>query len=127
MLQLLCSLDALPFEAKVTFLEAAYAKQEVFLQEKLKRKCSPWKPKIPLVHQDITCDGCNKKPIQGLRFKCKSCPDYDLCAECFTRKGLFHSGEQAAHEFDMISFPCSSLPWLGSWKGKGKGKGKGKA
>merc|ERR1711924_314717 len=70
--------------------------------------------------------GCNKKPIQGLRFKCKDCPDYDLCAECFANKSSIHRGENAAREFETITFPQASCAWPAFCKGKGKGKCKGK-
>jgi len=36
----------------------------------------------PVVHAGITCDGCQQSPIAGIRFKCKVCPDFDLCATC---------------------------------------------
>jgi len=35
-----------------------------------------------VVHQGVTCDGCEQSPITGVRFKCKICPDYDLCSAC---------------------------------------------
>jgi hypothetical protein len=41
------------------------------------------------VHQGVICDGCNTNPIQGARFKCSVCPDYDLCAKC-EEKGDVH-------------------------------------
>lgn len=34
------------------------------------------------IHESISCDGCTTKSIKGLRFKCDSCPNYDLCQEC---------------------------------------------
>lgn len=35
-----------------------------------------------VVHNGITCDGCHKGPITGVRYKCSECPDFDLCSEC---------------------------------------------
>jgi len=34
------------------------------------------------IHQNIICDGCEQNPLVGPRYKCKECPDYDLCAQC---------------------------------------------
>jgi hypothetical protein len=33
-------------------------------------------------HVGINCDHCQQNPIQGIRFKCQVCPDFDLCSEC---------------------------------------------
>jgi len=35
-----------------------------------------------VVHHGITCDGCRQSPITGVRFKCRACPDFDLCEAC---------------------------------------------
>ena len=34
------------------------------------------------VHTGITCDNCSMSPIVGKRFKCMTCPDFDLCEKC---------------------------------------------
>merc|ERR1711972_831725 len=70
------------------------------------------------VHFGITCDGCNMTPIEGLRFKCSVCPNFDLCAGCFMRKEELHD---AQHSFTNVLEPVKGS----GLKGKGKGKGKG--
>jgi hypothetical protein len=32
-----------------------------------------------LVHKHVTCDNCGKKNIEGVRYKCAVCADFDLC------------------------------------------------
>ena len=34
-------------------------------------------------HLCISCDGCQRKPIIGSRWHCKTCPNYDLCTQCY--------------------------------------------
>jgi len=34
------------------------------------------------IHHGVTCDGCGMKPIEGVRFKCLVCPNFDLCSSC---------------------------------------------
>ncbi|XP_077998099.1 E3 ubiquitin-protein ligase MIB2-like [Glandiceps talaboti] len=38
---------------------------------------------IGIKHPNIICDVCKKHGIQGMRWKCTECYDYDLCTECY--------------------------------------------
>merc|ERR1712018_1108937 len=55
------------------------------------------------VHYGVSCDGCDG-PVQGFRYKCMVCPDYDLCCLC-EAKGL-HPG----HNMIRIASPESIWP-----------------
>ena len=38
------------------------------------------------VHQGVVCDSCGQEPLLGKRYKCRVCPDYDICAVCDRRR-----------------------------------------
>nr|CAD7412237.1 unnamed protein product [Timema poppensis] len=54
-----------------------------------------------MIHTGVTCDGCQGK-VEGFRYKCVMCHDYDLCSVC-EAKGL-HS------EHVMIRLP-TPIKW----------------
>ncbi|KAF2132374.1 EF-hand [Dothidotthia symphoricarpi CBS 119687] len=35
-----------------------------------------------VIHRGITCNGCDEKPIRGVRWHCANCVDFDLCSNC---------------------------------------------
>ena len=35
-----------------------------------------------IVHKGIKCNQCGKKDIIGIRYKCSTCPNYNLCENC---------------------------------------------
>ena len=52
-----------------------------------------------VVHQGLTCNGCNMTPIKGFRYFCLSCPNLNLCEIC---------GESKSHAHDFV-FTISKL------------------
>ena len=34
-------------------------------------------------HPGITCDGCGTVPVVGYRYRCKACPNHDVCESCY--------------------------------------------
>lgn len=35
-----------------------------------------------MVHEGVLCDECGANPLVGFRYKCMTCPDYDICGGC---------------------------------------------
>lgn len=64
-------------------------------------------------HYGVVCDGCEGH-IFGIRYKCLSCVDFDLCSSCES-KGL-HS----QHNMVGIEHPQPRFGW-GHW-GRGRGR-----
>merc|ERR1712076_251640 len=56
-------------------------------------------PRSAQVHPGVTCDGC-EGPVLGPRYKCLTCPDYDLCGSCEAR------GLHVKHKMIRLSAPC---------------------
>ena len=38
---------------------------------------------VGVKHMIIVCDGCKKRGIIGIRWRCTTCDDYDLCTPCY--------------------------------------------
>ena len=55
-----------------------------------------------LLHEAV-CDGCDNR-IKGVRLKCTTCKDYDLCIGCYSL------GEHEHDVFHRISDPSKPLP-----------------
>ncbi|KAF2158600.1 hypothetical protein M409DRAFT_30880 [Zasmidium cellare ATCC 36951] len=49
------------------------------------------------VHNGVICDSCGANPLRGIRWRCQTCPDHDICGECKNR------GAGVGHRFDMMS------------------------
>jgi len=63
----------------------------------MQRRCGTFMNQSEVIHP-ATCDGCANR-IKGIRYKCTTCPDYDLCESCQSKK--IHS----EHTFNQILRP----------------------
>lgn len=57
--------------------------------------------KRPVVHTGVWCDGCKRTPIEGTRWKCQGCPDFDFCNTCF----MEDKTHKRRHMFTMMDQP----------------------
>lgn len=55
------------------------------------------------IHRGIECNGCGTGPIQGIRYHCANCFDYDLCETCESRQVHIKT-----HVFYKIRIPAPS-------------------
>jgi len=56
------------------------------------------------IHPGVVCDGCGGN-VAGIRYKCSSCPDYDLCQTCEAKGGI----HDASHVFLKIAKPVQNF------------------
>lgn len=65
-------------------------------------------PPQPLRHKGVSCDYCNKTLTSRIRYKCSTCPDFDICEICID--DVEHSAaHNPSHTFLRISRPTDSL------------------
>lgn len=57
-----------------------------------------------VVHRGITCNGCDNKPIRGIRWHCANCVDFDLCSDCEAT-----NSHVKTHIFYKIRVPAPNL------------------
>jgi len=50
-------------------------------------------PLLSATNEGVTCDGCSSLNFQGIRHKCLTCYDYDLCDECYLNEVATQSHE----------------------------------
>ncbi|CAF1179511.1 unnamed protein product [Didymodactylos carnosus] len=53
------------------------------------------------IHESVTCDGCDCDSLKGLRFKCDTCPDYNLCQQCVD-EGATTQTHKSSHPLVVI-------------------------
>jgi len=57
-----------------------------------------------VVHRGITCNGCDEKPIRGIRWHCANCVDFDLCSNCEATNSHYKT-----HIFYKVRVPAPHL------------------
>lgn len=58
-------------------------RQDQKLQQQLEQRQQLYSS---ISHSQICCDSCQTLPVFGIRFKCRTRPDFDLCYDCYTGK-----------------------------------------
>lgn len=58
------------------------------------------------VHRGVTCNSCGAMPIQGIRYRCANCVDFDLCESCESLQV-----HMKTHLFYKVRIPA---PFLGN-------------
>lgn len=58
-------------------------------------------------HKGFYCDECKQSPIQGKRFNCLTCRDYDRCEACASKPG--HPVNHAMKIVPAVSKPSESI------------------
>lgn len=56
------------------------------------------------IHRGITCNSCQASPLCGIRYKCSSCIDYDICERCEAQ-----DSHNKTHVFLRIKIPIPPL------------------
>ncbi|KAJ4374127.1 hypothetical protein N0V83_002868 [Neocucurbitaria cava] len=57
-----------------------------------------------VIHRGITCNGCDEKPVRGVRWHCANCVDFDLCSNCEAT-----NSHHKTHIFYKIRVPAPYL------------------
>ncbi|KAF9531442.1 hypothetical protein CPB83DRAFT_849028 [Crepidotus variabilis] len=97
----LCSCTACPRGAESKCQPLFDALLDAFIQPTRAQPTRAASPKPPPGQHQCNCDGCGKSCFYGTRYKCSTCDDYDLCANCYEAR--IHS----AHPFMQIIAPGS--------------------
>ncbi|XP_052285967.1 uncharacterized protein LOC127881852 isoform X3 [Dreissena polymorpha] len=61
------------------------------------------------VHDGVGCDVCCERPIRGTRWKCRDCPNYDMCTSCYKNLRMFHDMNHSFKKINSHSFTGALL------------------
>eukprot|EP01027_Heterolobosea_sp_BB2_P027639 GEZU01043156.1.p1 GENE.GEZU01043156.1~~GEZU01043156.1.p1 ORF type:complete len:324 (-),score=86.96 GEZU01043156.1:76-942(-) len=51
------------------------------------------------IHANVTCDICKQAPLRGIRFRCRQCPNFDVCSSCLASDRFNHDPTHTLLEF----------------------------
>jgi hypothetical protein len=80
-----------------TILETTQALENLI---KIKNQTNPNPNHNRFIHTGVKCDGCGMYPIQGPRYKCTVCFDFDYCQQCEET-----NSEDHIHPFIKYRYP----------------------
>ena len=70
------------------------------------------------VYENVQCDGCGITPIVGIRYKCSTCSNYDLCEACEGTKDHPHSFLKLTKQKVGDGHPVRQELWSRKRRGK---------
>ena len=90
---------------KINKSNNSFKDDDVILFKEFKKEHQEQKEKKGPIHFNVLCDGCKMNPIRGNRYKCKGCPDFDFCENCYQKNKDNHG-----HEFKKIEkLGCTNI------------------
>ena len=90
---------------KISKSNNSFKDDDVILFKEFKKEHQEQKEKKGPIHFNVLCDGCKMNPIRGNRYKCKGCPDFDFCENCYQKNKDNHG-----HEFKKIEkLGCTNI------------------
>lgn len=75
---------------------------------------------IGVVHPNVHCNECNKQAIEGMRWECCDCPNYNLCSVCY-----MNDKHALDHGFSRVEARGKPGVFVGNRLGKCKIQAKG--
>ena len=90
---------------KINKSNNSFKDDDAILFKEFKKEHQEQKEKKGPIHFNVLCDGCKMNPIRGNRYKCKGCPDFDFCENCYQKNKDNHG-----HEFKKIEkLGCTNI------------------
>ena len=90
---------------KINKSNNSFKDDDAILFKEFKKEHQEQKEKKGPIYFNVLCDGCKMNPIRGNRYKCKGCPDFDFCENCYQKNKNTHG-----HEFKKIEkLGCANI------------------